>query len=75
MPAEGLSHLLARIAAPATEALGAEHLGVMLNKGPHILGAIRTLDDILKRMQAHQAKKRALLRALSAWSPHRETTT
>lgn len=70
MPAEGLSHLLARIAAPATEALG-----VVLNKGPHILGAIRTLDDILKRMQAHQAKQRALRRTLSAWSPNHETTT
>ena len=48
---------------------------VMLNKGPHIIEAIRTLDDILKRMQSHQVKKRALLRALSAWSPNRETTT
>ncbi|HWS26803.1 MAG TPA: hypothetical protein VN259_09570, partial [Xanthomonadales bacterium] len=40
---------------------------VMLNKGPHILGAMRTLDDILRRMQAHQAKKRPLMRALKAW--------
>ena len=31
---------------------------VMLNKGPHILDAMRTLDDILRRMQAHQSKKR-----------------
>jgi pyruvate kinase len=37
---------------------------VMLNKGPHILSAVRTLDDILKRMEAHQFKKRALLREL-----------
>jgi pyruvate kinase len=37
---------------------------VMLNKGPHILAAVRTLDDILKRMEAHQFKKRALLREL-----------
>lgn len=56
-------------------AMGERAECVMLNKGPHILEAIRTLDDILKRMQAHQAKKRALLRALSAWSPHHETTT
>ena len=27
---------------------------VMLNKGPHILAAIRMLDDILRRMQKHQ---------------------
>ena len=32
---------------------------VMLNKGPHILAAIRTLDNILRRMNAHQFKKTA----------------
>jgi pyruvate kinase len=32
---------------------------VMLNKGPHILAAIRMLDDILRRMQARQNKKGA----------------
>jgi pyruvate kinase len=37
---------------------------VMLNKGPHMLSAVRVLDDILRRMQAHQAKKRAMLREL-----------
>ena len=37
---------------------------VMLNKGPHILAAVRVLDDILRRMQAHQTKKRAMLREL-----------
>ena len=37
---------------------------VMLNKGPHINEALRVLDDILKRMDAHQSKKRAMLRAL-----------
>jgi len=37
---------------------------VMLNKGPHITEAVRTLDDILKRMQNHQHKKRSLLRQL-----------
>ncbi len=36
----------------------------MLNKGPHILAAIRMLDDILRRMQAHQYKKTATLRKL-----------
>jgi pyruvate kinase len=37
---------------------------VMLNKGPHVLSAVRVLDDILRRMQTHQAKKRAMLREL-----------
>lgn len=37
---------------------------VMLNKGPHILEAVRTLDDILRRMQAHESKKTARFRAL-----------
>ncbi|MGP1273321.1 MAG: pyruvate kinase [Phycisphaerales bacterium] len=37
---------------------------VMLNKGPHIARAVRTLDDILRRMQDHQSKKRAMLRPL-----------
>jgi pyruvate kinase len=37
---------------------------VMLNKGPHVLSAVEVLDDILRRMQAHQSKKRAMLREL-----------
>lgn len=37
---------------------------VMLNKGPHILEAVQLLDDILLRMQAHQNKKRSMLRGL-----------
>src|SRR5215468_7097207 len=37
---------------------------VMLNKGPHVVRAVQVLDDILKRMQAHQAKKLAMLREL-----------
>ncbi len=49
-------------------AMGERAECVMLNKGPHILGAIRMLDDILRRMQAHQSKKRPLLRALKAWT-------
>ena len=39
---------------------------VMLNKGPQVSDAIRVLDDILRRMYQHQAKKRSLLRRLSA---------
>jgi len=38
---------------------------VMLNKGPHILAAIRMLDNILRRMQNHQHKKTPILRKLS----------
>jgi pyruvate kinase len=30
---------------------------VMLNKGPHIMAAIKMLDNILRRMQDHQHKK------------------
>ncbi|HSG58598.1 MAG TPA: pyruvate kinase [Woeseiaceae bacterium] len=37
---------------------------VMLNKGPHIIAAIRMLDDILRRMQGHQYKKTPRLRPL-----------
>lgn len=53
-------------------AMSARAEAVMLNKGPFILEAIQTLDDILGRMKEHQAKKRTLYRALrvsgSLWS-------
>lgn len=52
-------------------AMGGRAECVMLNKGPHILDAMHTLDDILRRMQLHQSKKRPLLRALKAWTLHR----
>jgi pyruvate kinase len=38
---------------------------VMLNKGEHITDAVRFLDNILQRMQAHQLKKRSMLRRLA----------
>ncbi len=38
---------------------------VMLNKGPHILAAIRMLDNILRRMEKHQFKKTARMKKLS----------
>ncbi len=38
---------------------------VMLNKGPHVVDAVRFLADVLQRMQLHQEKKRAMLRRLS----------
>lgn len=37
---------------------------VMLNKGPYILETIRTLDDLLRRMQNHQSKNRGMMRKL-----------
>lgn len=49
-------------------AMGERAECVMLNKGAHILDALRTLDDVLRRMQSHQAKKRPLLRALKSWN-------
>jgi pyruvate kinase len=45
-------------------AMGVRAECVMLNKGPYIVQAVRTLDDILRRMRDHQAKKRPLLRRL-----------
>ena len=40
---------------------------VMLNKGPFILEGMRTLHDVIVRMEAHQDKKTSLLRALNSW--------
>ncbi|MFQ3645828.1 MAG: pyruvate kinase [Anaerolineae bacterium] len=40
---------------------------VMLNKGPYILDAMRILNDVLKRMDAHQHKKFAQLRSLGSF--------
>jgi pyruvate kinase len=45
-------------------AMGERAECVMLNKGPHIVEAIRVLDNILQRMGDHQNKKRSLLRQL-----------
>ena len=38
---------------------------VMLNKGAHLVEAMRVLQDILQRMEAHQSKKSARLRRLN----------
>ena len=35
------------------------------NQGPYIMAAVRVLDNILRRMQAHQSKKTSRLRPLS----------
>ena len=42
-------------------AMGEQAECVMLNKGPRIVEAISVLDDILRRMERHQRKKRPLL--------------
>lgn len=42
-------------------AMGVRAECVMLNKGPRIVAAISVLDDILRRMDRHQRKKRPLL--------------
>jgi pyruvate kinase len=46
---------------------------VMLNKGPHVIEAVAFLDDVLRRMQAHQKKKRAMLRRLSVAGDDKQT--
>jgi len=37
----------------------------MLNKGPYAAAAVRSLVDIIRKMEAHQYKKRSLYRPLS----------
>jgi pyruvate kinase len=46
-------------------AMGERAECVMLNKGPFIANAVRFLDDLMRRMQDHQSKKRPMLRSLS----------
>ena len=46
-------------------AMGGRSECVMLNKGPHLVEALTALNSILRRMQAHQIKKRATLRRLN----------
>ncbi len=45
-------------------AMGERAECVMLNKGAYAVTTVRVLADILKRMQAHQEKKRSMLRQL-----------
>jgi pyruvate kinase len=42
---------------------------VMLNKGPYVAEAVAALDDILRRMEQHQYKKRSLYRRLHVALP------
>jgi pyruvate kinase len=46
---------------------------VMLNKGPYIVQAVQTLDDILRRMRGHQSKKSSMLRELHLVSKFQTT--
>jgi pyruvate kinase len=45
-------------------AMGVRAECVMLNKGPYVIEAVKTLDNILRRMQEHQDKKSSMLRQL-----------
>jgi len=46
-------------------AMGVRAECVMLNKGPYMVEAVEFLDGVLRRMQAHQHKKRTMLRRLA----------
>eukprot|EP00897_Mesotaenium_endlicherianum_P011007 jgi/Mesen1/9935/ME000070S09216 len=50
-------------------AMGERAECVMLNKGPHIVLAVKTLKDILSRMRSHQTKKSSMLRPLQLSQP------
>ncbi len=63
---EGLAKSGAPSRAEVTDAaMGERAECVMLNKGPYLVPAVRALDSIVRRMQAHQAKKSARLRHLA----------
>ncbi len=55
-------------------AMAQEAEAVMLNKGDHVIEAVKMLDGILKRMQGHHSKKRSIMRKLHLASGfHRKT--
>lgn len=51
-------------------AMGGRAECVMLNKGEHVVEAVRFLDNVLHRMQAHHLKKRSMLRRLAVAQVH-----
>jgi pyruvate kinase len=51
-------------------AMGARAEGVMLNKGPNIAATVRTLHDIVLRMQNHQRKNSPRFRRLELAAHH-----
>jgi len=66
---EGLAkHGLPSRAEITDAAMGERAECVMLNKGPHVVETIRLLDGIIRRMAAHQHKKRSMLRRLRWWT-------
>lgn len=50
-------------------AMGERAECVMLNKGPHVVDAVRALDSILRRMRSIQTKKTSMLRHLHVADP------
>ena len=46
-------------------AMGERAECVMLNKGPYIVETVRFLNGVLERMDAHQTKRRTMMRRLS----------
>jgi pyruvate kinase len=63
---EGLTKSGVPSRAEVTDAAAGERSEcVMLNKGPHLVEALLVLNSILRRMQAHQVKKRSLMRRLN----------
>ena len=56
-------------------AMGQRSECVMLNKGPHMVEALKALDGILRRMQAHQVKKSSMMRQLSIADSFFKTVT
>jgi pyruvate kinase len=44
-------------------------------KGKHIVDTVKALDNILRRMQGHQDKKRSMMRELRLASAFRENVT
>jgi len=75
---ESLSHAGLPTRAEVTDAaMGVRAECVMLNKGPEMIAAVRSLDNILRRMQAHQNKKQSMLRSLGIarnFAPNRSRT-
>jgi len=63
---EGLTKSGVPSRAEVTDAAAGERSEcVMLNKGPHLVEALLALNSILRRMQAHQVKKRSMMRRLN----------
>lgn len=64
--AESLAKLGLPTRAEVTDAAWASRAEcVMLNKGPHIVAAVRFLDDVFARMHDHQDKRTPMMRRLS----------